>query len=73
MIALIFKIEIYSPLALINIYKFFASLLFMNNTHTHTHTHTHKNTCSASMLFQEIVEDRGVQHALIQGVVKRWT
>ena len=38
MIVLIFKIEIYSPLALINIYKFFASLLFMNNTHTHTHT-----------------------------------
>ena len=69
MIVLIFKIEIYSPLALINIYKFFASLLFMNNTHTHTH----KNTCSASMLFQQIVGDRGVQHALIQGVVKRWT
>ena len=40
MMVLIFKIEIYSILALTDIYKFFASLPFMNNTHTHTHTHT---------------------------------
>ena len=38
MMVLIFKIEIYSILALTDIYKFFASLPFMNNTHTHTHT-----------------------------------